>query len=311
MQPNFSPALRLNAKSFWSEDCRIAELHLCDLQSIKKARFDSAVLCVDDGILDSEASVTSSLLPGSWGLSVLPRSPIELEVLLGIERIVPDEAASYVLAGAHTVTLHLESFFNDHVVDIDALAICLEGIVLAGGVAGIAVYPTTCPKNTLRALAKLGMLHLLSRLTVIMGDAVLASTDFHRWRYIPSMEDKMHGIICTLSEIGDEANHIKTVALGEFNTYTISLAARNEVDEITILDIDKYRFRDDGYVGSTYDLSIAGDPFEVELYSRPNSSIAEAVHQDAMHRARAARRVTQYLHRQIDPRDNVSLPELF
>jgi hypothetical protein len=72
------------------------------------------------------------------------------------------------------------------------------------------------------------------------------------------------------------------------------------VDTVTIADLDVYRFVDDGYPGGamSYDVRGAGEWREVKLYGRPDLSIAEAAHSDAMHRATAARNIKRYLARQ-------------
>lgn len=284
-------------------DCLFAET-----LELKRARFNGAVICVNDGVLDPEAAKTTDLLPQMSGLQMLSRSQLELEVHLCLRQVNSDEAASYVLAGADIVTLHLESFLMPNVgygVDYEALVLCLEAVVNAGGRAGVAVYPTMCPNGTLTRLGALGSLHLLSHLTVIMGDIALATPD-RRWRYIPAMEDKVNYARDTLTFLGLEAEHIKVVALGKFNTTTISRVALAAVDAITIADIDVYRYVDEGYAGNDmrYNVREAGELKEGKLYGRPDLSVAEAAHNDAVHRATAARDIMHYLARQWPERNH-------
>ena len=304
---NYSPKVDIKANpriptAGFSPREQLGDLVFAGTAELKRARFEGAVLCVSDGILDPEFAKTPDLLPRMSGLRVLSRSQLELEMHLCLSQVTPEEAAAYVFAGADIVTLHLESFLMPnvgHSVDHEALLMCLEAVVGAGGRAGIAVYPTMSPNATLTRLGGNGSLHLLSHLTVIMGDVALATPD-RRWRYIPVMEDKIIDARALLADLGFEAEHIKVVALGKFNAHTISHAAAAAVDTVTIADLDVYRFVDDGYPGGamSYDVRGAGEWREVKLYGRPDLSIAEAAHSDAMHRATAARTITRYLARQ-------------
>lgn len=306
LAPIYSPRLQINAQPRIPTASLLPVVNMGDrlfaeTLELKRARFNGAVICVNDGVLDPEAAKTTDLLPKMSGLQMLSRSQLELEVHLCLRQINPNEAVSYVLAGAGIVTLHLESFLmpNGYGVDYEALVLCLEGIVNAGGRAGVAVYPTMCPNGTLTKLGALGSLHLVSHLTVIMGDIALATPD-RRWRYISAMEDKVSYARDTLTFLGLEAEHIKVVALGKFNTTTISRVALATVDAITIADIDGYRFLDEGYAGNDmrYSVQEAGELIEGKLYGRPDLSVAEAAHNDAVQRAIAARNIIQYLARQ-------------
>ena len=317
--PNYSPKVdikaipRIPTAGFLPRE-QLGDLVFAGTAELKRARFKGAVICVSDGILDPEFAKTPDLLPRMSGLSVLSRSQLELEMHLCLSQVTPEEAAAYVFAGADIVTLHLESFLMPnvgHSVDHEALLMCLEAVVSAGGRAGIAVYPTMSPNAALTRLGASVSLHLLSHLTVIMGDVALATPD-RRWRYIPAMENKINDARALLADLEFEAEHIKVVALGRFNAHTISHAAAAAVDTVTIADLDVYRFVDDEYArgDKSYDVREAGKWREVKLYGRPDLSIAEAAHSDAMHRGTAARNIKRYLARQWGQRKHPDFGEL-
>jgi len=208
---------------------QLGDLVFAGTAELKRARFEGAVICVSDGILDPEFAKTPDLLPRMSGLRVLSRSQLELEMHLCLSQVTPEEAAAYVFAGADIVTLHLESFLMPnvgHSVDHEALLMCLEAVVGAGGRAGIAVYPTMSPNATLTRLGENGSLHLLSHLTVIMGDVALATPD-RRWRYIPVMEDKIIDARALLADLGFEAEY-QSSCVGQIQcTYYLTRGGRS------------------------------------------------------------------------------------
>ena len=309
MAPSYPARLRINAQpqlhtsSLSLSQVTLGDRLAFDTTELKLARFKRAVILVSDAILDPETARTPDLLPGTCNLSVLSRSKLELELHLCLSHITPYQAAAYVLAGANVVTFHLESFVMPnmmHGVDYDALIACMEAVCNAGGTAGIAVFPTLSPNAALKILGESGYLELLSHLTIFMGDIALNSS-CGSWRYIPAMEDKVRSARETLGSLGfSQSGHVQIVVYGKFNTVTVARAALAEVDSITITDLSDYGFFDERYgiKGMRCDVQEADVLRRMELYGRPNASVAAAVHHDAMHRATAARNIKRHLARQ-------------
>ena len=272
------------------------------IEALRKAGFDRAVLCIADGVLDQKMLVTPDLLPGAdLQLQELAQLPIKLEAHLFLEKIGPGDLKTYTAAGVHTVTLHIESFWlqgNWGRVDYDCLFECVDAIVDTGSHVGLAVYPTTPVKDVVRDLIESGWLEKISQITVIMGELVLASTR-QQWRYVPKMERKVAELQQLLKSSVN--NNLEIVVMGNFNTFTLTLAARLPADSISITDLFKYRFVDDGYVGpgGAYDIKAAGISRSATLYAPSDLNVLEAVYFDAKRRSFAARNIGNYLEREM------------
>jgi hypothetical protein len=193
-----------------------------------------------DGILDPHEVATPELLPNSTHLLALQASGIEFELHLCFNTISPEIATAYVLAGVHTVTLHLESFWLPNGwgnVDFDKLIKCIEAIVRSCGRVGLCVYPTATLEEALVKLKKYGALQLISQITIIMDELVLASKVKHYHIYLVSSDsDFTH--MCQLirkKSIKLTVLSLQKSILENYANQFINLSTNNKFDELDYL----------------------------------------------------------------------------
>ena len=272
------------------------------LKRLQESRFERAVLCVNDGILDPHQVATPELLPSSAHLVELQASGIALELHLCLNTITPELATAYVLAGVHTVTFHLESFWLPNgwgKVDFDKLINCMEVVVKSCGRVGLCVYPTAALDEVMVKLKKYGALQLISQITVIMDELVLASK-VNRCRYIPITEHKITALKRQLTEFGGIAANIEVVAFGSLNTCNVAYAAAAGADAIVINDIDRYNLIERTKTFEVTQDRMCEEGFmEIGLHGRSDLDVVDAVYVDAFHRVHAAQDIYGYLERQF------------
>ena len=272
------------------------------LKRLQESRFERAVLCAHDGILDPHEVATPELLPNSTHLLALQASGIEFELHLCFNTISPEIATAYVLAGVHTVTLHLESFWLPNGwgnVDFDKLVKCIEAIVRSCGRVGLCVYPTATLEEALVKLKKYGALQLISQITIIMDELVLASKVKH-CRYIPITEHKITALKKQLTEFGGVAANIEVVAYASLNTCNVAYAVAAGADALVISDIDRYNLVERRKTFEvTQDCGCEEDFVEIGLHGRSDLNEVDAVYVDAFHRVHAAKDISGYLERQF------------